>query len=187
MASSGDFISNFLTCAVLCVDVVHVWMCLCCVRGCVLVHILCVLMFWNARMSFVFVLFFSVKEQVPPTSRRVSMWQWSVSRHQKTILRSIGSPREYSTTSSPANSTNCSSDDCRWFLAYANCQLTNGTETNSGEQVDLELQNGYHTNHQMSIHLFKLYLSRILGEQSGGGTTSSHASLAFYNEKVRER
>ena len=87
----------------------------------------------------------------------------------------------------PANSTNCSSDDCRWFLAYANCQLTKGTEMNSGEQVDLELQNGYHTNHQMSIHLFKLYLSRILGEQSGGGTTSSHASLAFYNEKVRER
>ena len=86
----------------------------------------------------------------------------------------------------PANSTNCSSDDCRWFLAYANCQLTKGTEINSGA-VDLELQNGYHTNHQMSIHMFKLYLSRILGEQSGGGTTSSHASLAFYNEKVSER
>ena len=87
----------------------------------------------------------------------------------------------------PANSTNCSSDDCQWFLAYANCQLTKGTGINSSGQVDLELQNGYHTNHQMSIHMFKLYLSRILGEQSGGGTTSSHASLAFYNEKVSER
>ena len=88
----------------------------------------------------------------------------------------------------PANSTNCSSDDCRWFLAYANCQkqwLTKGTEIGSGGQVDLEVaQNGYHRNEKMSIHIFKLYLSRILGEQTG--STSSHAS-AFYDDKVCER
>eukprot|EP00731_Ephydatia_muelleri_P021734 Em0014g325a len=89
----------------------------------------------------------------------------------------------------PANSTNCSSDDCRWFLAYANCQkqwLTKRTEIGSGGQLDLEVsQNGCYANVQMSIHIFKLYLSRILGEQSGGGTTSSQAPLAFYNDKRR--
>ena len=86
----------------------------------------------------------------------------------------------------PANSTNCSSDDCRWFFAYANSQiqwLTKGTEAGIGGQVDLEAaQNGCHTNDQMSIHILKLYLSRILGEQSGG--TSSSQPLAFYNDKV---
>ena len=35
MASSGDFILNFLTCAVLCVDVIHVWMLGACVDVCV--------------------------------------------------------------------------------------------------------------------------------------------------------
>ena len=89
----------------------------------------------------------------------------------------------------PANSTNCSSDDCRWFLAYANCQkqwMTKGTEINSGGQVDLKVsQNGYHTKDHMSIHVFKLYLSRILGEQTSGSTTSSQDPLAFYNDKVR--
>ena len=92
----------------------------------------------------------------------------------------------------PANSTNCSSDDdCRWFLDYANCQkqwLTKRTEIGSGGQLDLEVsRNGCHANVQMSIHIFKLYLSRILGEQSGGGTTSSQAPLAFYNDKVSKR
>ena len=86
----------------------------------------------------------------------------------------------------PANNTNCSSDDCRWFLAYANSQkqwLTKGTEAGGGGQVNLEVaQNGYQTNDQMSIHIMKLYLSRILGEQSGG--TSSSQPLAFYNDRV---
>ena len=92
----------------------------------------------------------------------------------------------------PANSTNFSTDDdCQWFLDYANCQkqwLTKRTEIGSGGQLDLEVsQNGCHANVQMSIHIFKLYLSRILGEQSGGGTTSSQAPLAFYNDKVSKR
>ena len=88
----------------------------------------------------------------------------------------------------PANSTNYSSDDCRWFLAYVNCQkqlLTKGTEINSGGQVEHKVsQNGYRTNDQMSNHIFKLYLSRILGEQTGGSTTPPQDPLAIYNDKV---
>ena len=85
----------------------------------------------------------------------------------------------------PANSTNFSSDDCRWFLAYANSQrqwLTKGTESGRGGHMDLEVALNRHTNDQMSIHILKLYLSRILGEHSGG--TSSSQPLAFYNESV---
>lgn len=75
----------------------------------------------------------------------------------------------------PVDSTNCSSDDFQWFLFYANSQrqwLSRASEISGG-----------FTQEQMTIHIFKLYLSRILGKQSGGSTASCDP-LALYNDTV---
>ena len=79
----------------------------------------------------------------------------------------------------PVDSTNCSTDDCFWFLSYANNQ----------RELVFEIAK-YKSNQELcqnvdglSIYIFKLYLCRILGEKNGDNTTSSNP-LAFYNDRV---
>ena len=87
----------------------------------------------------------------------------------------------------PVNSTCCNPEDCRWFLSYANSQkqwLPLAAETELTRELS---RNDCSVDLQMSIHTFKLYLSRMLGEQQDGGSPSSldQDPLALYNSKVR--
>lgn len=80
----------------------------------------------------------------------------------------------------PVDSTNCSTDDCCWFLHFANNQsqwvLSEIARPKSNQELCQNVD-------ALSIHIFKLYLCHILGEQNGDSTSSCNP-LAFYNDRV---
>ena len=85
----------------------------------------------------------------------------------------------------PVHSTYNSPDDCRWFLDYANSQrqLFSCTAKQNPDKVTLE-ELSQNVDFQMTIHNFKLYLSRMLGEQQNGESQVAQGPLPLYNDKV---
>lgn len=84
----------------------------------------------------------------------------------------------------PVSSIQCCPEDCHWFLSYANGQekllshaaLTDTDDKNQGlSQIDS-------ANLQVSKHIFKLYLSRMLGKPEYGGSPLN--PLALFESKV---
>lgn len=86
----------------------------------------------------------------------------------------------------PVNSTRSSPEDCHWFLEYTNSQrqLFSCTAKQDPDKLTLE-ELSQNVDLQMTIHIFKLYLSCMLGEQQNGESSYLQGPLTLYNDKVR--